>query len=125
MRVVIDASAAIALLVDGRSDPPVSVSEQLAPELILPEVLNVRRKLIRAKLEAPSVELIFALLDQFSIMSMKPYAREAAALAERLDHSPYDCFYVALAIAHDAKLVTRDQHLARKLVAHRLGNVVA
>ncbi len=125
MRVVIDASAAIALLVDAQQHEAIAASEQLAPELILPEILNVRRKLVRAKLEAPSIALIFELLDQFSIMSMKPHAREAAALSERLDHSLYDCFYVALAIANDAKLVTRDQRLARKLIDHNLGDVVA
>jgi predicted nucleic acid-binding protein len=125
VRVVIDASAAIALLVDAQQHEAIAASEQLAPELILPEILNVRRKLVRAKLEAPSIALIFELLDQFSIMSMKPHAREAAALSERLDHSLYDCFYVALAIANDAKLVTRDQRLARKLIDHNLGDVVA
>jgi predicted nucleic acid-binding protein len=125
VRVVVDASAAIALLVDERLSEAIPSSEHLAPELIVPEILNVRRKLIRANLDAPSLDVIFELLDRFSIHSMRPHARDAAALSERLDHSLYDCCYVALAIANDAKLVTRDQRLVRKLVAHDLGNVVA
>jgi predicted nucleic acid-binding protein len=36
-------------------------------------------------------------------------------IASQLDHPVYDCFYLALAEARDALLVTADRRLLRKL----------
>ena len=45
--------------------------------------------------------------------------RDAFMLAERLDHSVYDCAYLACAHHLDAPLLTADQHFVGK--AHQAG----
>jgi predicted nucleic acid-binding protein len=41
----------------------------------------------------------------------------AFELATELNHPAYDCFYLALALLRDVKLVTSDAHFLRKVVA--------
>jgi predicted nucleic acid-binding protein len=42
------------------------------------------------------------------------------ALAQRLDHPVYDCFYVALAQRERARLLTFDERLVKKLTSASL-----
>jgi predicted nucleic acid-binding protein len=42
---------------------------------------------------------------------LRPLAPRAAAMARELDHPVYDCFYLALAEAEEAPLITSDQRL--------------
>jgi len=42
-------------------------------------------------------------------------SRRAAAIALALDHPVYDCFYLALAEARDAPMVTADRRLLRRV----------
>ena len=44
-------------------------------------------------------------------------AARALAIAEELRHPAYDCFYLALAEAKDARLVTADRRFAQRLAA--------
>ncbi len=72
----------------------------VAPELILPEVLNAGWEAVRlglmvpAQLDAMAVELTpcFARLA-----GLAPLAASAARTALSIDHPVYDCFYLALA----------------------------
>ena len=89
----------------------------VAPELILPEVLNAGWKSVRlglmvpAQLDAMAVELTpcFARLA-----SLAPLATAAARTALEIDHPVYDCFYLALAELKSAPLVTADARLVAK-----------
>jgi predicted nucleic acid-binding protein len=42
-------------------------------------------------------------------------AERALAIAEELRHPAYDCFYLALAEAKEARLVTADRRFAQRL----------
>ena len=51
-------------------------------------------------------------------------AREALALATEINHSVYDCVYLALALQRDAKFVTLDEGFIRALALSRHGSSV-
>jgi len=115
--VVLDATAIIALLdrTTAVDDYVRAAHRVIAPDLAVAEVLNVRWKLWRAKLEAPALEDVFAVFDRISLVASLTLAGQAVDLAERLDHPVYDCLYAAAALHEGAQLVTADRHLARKL----------
>lgn len=46
---------------------------------------------------------------------LRPLAPRAAALARELDHPVYDCFYLALAEAEGAALITADRRLVESV----------
>ncbi len=97
----------------------------LAPELIVPELLNVRWKVARTGGFVPDVSAIMDLLARLTLEPMTEYATDAAAFAERLDHPVYDCFYVALAHRWNGIIITADHRLRRKLTANSLDHLVA
>jgi predicted nucleic acid-binding protein len=90
----------------------------VAPELIVAEVVNVVWKRLMAhavdRLQAADVprELprLFAELCPLATL-----AERALAIAEELRHPAYDCFYLALAEAKEARLVTADRRFAQRL----------
>jgi hypothetical protein len=89
-----------------------------APELILVEVANaLRRKERSGVLSAEAVAMAVAGLPRLFDMLLP--AREiigaAVALSQELDHSVYDCAYVAVAERLSAVLITSDEKLVRKL----------
>jgi predicted nucleic acid-binding protein len=52
------------------------------------------------------------------VLALRPTASlapRALELALNLDHPVYDCFYLALAEAETAQMVTADRHLERRL----------
>jgi predicted nucleic acid-binding protein len=54
----------------------------------------------------------------FPTISSKVLLEDAFQISTSFDRSVYDCFYVALAIASKATLVTADERLANALAAH-------
>jgi predicted nucleic acid-binding protein len=90
----------------------------VAPELIVAEVVNVVWKRLMAhavdRLQAADVprELprLFAELCPLATL-----AERALAIAEELRHPACDCFYLALAEAKEARLVTADRRFAQRL----------
>jgi predicted nucleic acid-binding protein len=48
----------------------------------------------------------------------------ALAYALAFPHSAYDCFYLALAVTRRLRLVTADEHFARKAAAKGAGDAV-
>jgi predicted nucleic acid-binding protein len=90
--------------------------ELLAPDLIVPEFTNVLWKRV-SRHECPrnAAESILALweVDRPSLIPSAPLASQAFQLATVLDQPVYDCFYLALALAIEAPLVTADRRLAR------------
>ena len=123
--IAIDASAAYQSLLGARSDNVLeSTSGLVAPDIIVGELLNSRWKNARAQLAAPTLEAILSFLKRVRIVPSLAYAIEAAELAERMNHPVYDCFYVALARRETLKLLTIDDHLMRKMRAHKYGSLL-
>ena len=50
-------------------------------------------------------------------MPTAPLRNRALALAMKLDHPAYDCFYLALAETEQVQMVTTDEHFIRKVQA--------
>jgi len=125
MILVVDASAAYELLTEGRCTASmVGAQDIIAPDLIVCELLNARWKVMRSGDKAPRLETILEFLERLRIMPSLLYAAQAAALAERLDHPVYDCFYVATAQREHAKLLTVDERLIRKLRSKTLARLL-
>lgn len=119
MTVVIDASAAVALLVDagpaGRWAERLLEREQLvAPHLMVVEVANIlRRAAARGEISADAGALAHADLLDLQV-DLFPYAPFASRIWELRDNlTAYDAWYVALAESLDAKVATLDGALCR------------
>ncbi len=90
--------------------------ELLAPDLIVPEFVNVLWKRVRRReCSHDTAQEILALwdVDRPSLVPSSHLAAHAFQLATTLDQSVYDCLYLALALAIEAPLMTADQQLAR------------
>ena len=92
----------------------------LAPQLMIAEVTDALRKHVRVRditLNQASTALK-SLPSWFSeIVPMQALASAALAIARKIEHSAYDCFYLALAESRSARLVTADARLVNR-VAH-------
>ncbi len=116
---VIDASAAVALLVDAGPDgawaDDTLVGQQLvAPHLMPVEVANIlRRAAARGELSWDAAALAHADLLALGIdlFPYEPFSGRVWELRENL--AAYDAWYVALAEALGARLATLDAALAR------------
>jgi len=105
----------------------VNPSARIAPDLIVAEVCNVARTKLRRGEITPEqatimVDELPGLLDE--LVPCAQIAVRALSIACALDHPSYDCFYVALAEARDARLVTADRRLRSKLASTRWAALV-
>lgn len=125
---IIDASVAIKLFTpEEHSDQAERLlqSENLsAPDLLAAEVANAFWRMIRqGKFAAPPTRL--SLLETFvpDLVPSVDLLQDSLALAVALDHPAYDCFYLALAIRRDERLITADRRfltaIATSTYAHR------
>ena len=114
---IVDASALVALLANGKGVPAMRGEELAAPDLLIPETLNVFWKLKRAGYRIPERSVVLTLLDEIRIVPSRSYAPRASELADLLDHPVYDCLYLALAEAEASVFLTADAVFARKLRA--------
>ncbi len=100
----------------------------VAPELILPEVLDAGWKAVRlglmlpAQLDAMAGELAPCFVR---LAGLTPLAAAAARAALEIDHPVYDCFYLALAELESAPLVTADTRLVARTRGTRWAGLVA
>jgi predicted nucleic acid-binding protein len=88
----------------------------LAPDLVVPEFANALwKKTRRGECSARDAAELWELweTDLPELLPSTELAPRALALANALDHSVYDCLYVAAAIEADAAFATADQTLAR------------
>ena len=125
---VVDASAAVKWYI------PESLSEQavrlldlsqesgavlLAPDLILPEIVNVLwKKHSRSELSADESRTITqSIVEEFPARLVPSLALLPAAIEIALAYgrTVYDCLYVALAAAEGVPLVTADERLANAM----------
>jgi predicted nucleic acid-binding protein len=120
--VVCDASVTLSWLVDGEESPvarqlPHGPAPLLAPTLLLVEVANALLSRIRRRQPVPPGYPEAALHElRNGAIAFAPDTElldGAVALARRLGHPVYDCFYLALCRREEALLATFDARLAR------------
>lgn len=128
MRVVLDANAAIEVALDGKAANELSQvlaksEEVIAPELLLPEIVNAIWKYHQfaefdlSKCEK-ALELAVGLVDR--LVSHREIYRDAFALSRaQKTRAAYDMFYLALALRENATLLTLDTTLKKE--ARRAG----
>ena len=129
--IVVDASIAAKWMVEepGRLDALkiLDLQEEIvAPDLIVPEVASVfRKKVIRGEMTLAQAEAglsaVGGLIGRF--VPCAGLAMEAWALSRRLDHSVYDCFYLACAVP-SARLVSADIRFVDKCRAAGFADIV-
>lgn len=89
-----------------------------APDLIGPELFNILWKRARRGEVSPDLATrIFAEIAGLQIRPSMPLMPSAWSIATSLDHSVYDCVYLALAKLIGCKLVTADRKLYDKVIA--------
>jgi len=116
MSLVVDASVAIKWFVEEvRSDAARAVlgsgEPLIAPDLVVPEACNAAwKKVRRGELSQEHGEAVARVLPMSfdRLVATAELAPRAFSLGHRLDHPLYDCFYIALAEAESAILVTDD-----------------
>lgn len=89
----------------------------IAPELIVVEVVNVIwRRLMADRIDRTQAAAAARELPQMfaELRPLAELAERALAIADELRHPAYGCFYLALAEARDAKLVTADRRFAER-----------
>ena len=92
------------------------------PDLLIAECANiVWKKVSLGGLTEPEAALAVGLLARADIelVPTRRLARRAVDLAILLDHSAYDCMYLALAETAKRPFVTADARLLRKLAVER------
>lgn len=126
---VVDASAAIAWLVDSQSSArstdfaeTLPTYRLIAPDVFAWEMANLLRRFAVAKVL--DLEEGLAMLSALNIThsSARPTRQvyELAPLARDLGLSLYDAAYLALAVEADAELVSRDTALLTAARAHAI-----
>src|SRR5450631_470069 len=117
MKWVVDASIAAKWLAPER-DSALAVAllddELLAPDLLFAEVANILwKKQIRAELDAAAAGAgaRWLLHVPIQVHACADLTTNALALAIRLQHPAYDCFYLALARLAGCFMVTADRQL--------------
>lgn len=117
MRLVIDTSVVVKWFVDEDGFELARVlidadAQRIAPELVLAETANVLQRKIRiGELTGPQAVDALRNLPYFfdRLVLSRDLVGHGFALSRTLDHSVYDCMYLALAIGDpDTKLVTSD-----------------
>src|SRR5262249_6882189 len=106
------ADQAIAVLRDG--------AKLIAPDFLIAEVCNAAWRSARLdRISQAQVDEIAANLPRFfdALVSASMLARRGVEIAAQLDHTVYDCLYLALAEAEQAGVVTADLHMIGKVRA--------
>lgn len=116
-KVVVDASVAAKWLAPepGSEAAQALLDEELvAPDLLYAEVANILwKKATRGEMTADAAGLAARWLLQvpMRIHDGASLFAQSVALAQRLGHPAYDCFYLAAAVRADCRLVTADRRL--------------
>ena len=120
MTLVVDASVALKWFLP---DQPLAAealsvvrrgSTLIAPDILIAEVCNAAWRSARlGRIGQDQVNEIAAILPRFfdALVDAALLAPRAVAIAAELDHPIYDCLYVALAEARQARLISADAQL--------------
>ena len=133
MRLVVDASVAIAYFVPERFSKGALLwlsgpHSLFAPDFLVVEAINVLwNKMRRGEITRAEAEDVPTALTRGDIplLASSRYAGTAWRMAGELDHSLYDCFYLALAAAEGGVLVTADKGFHRRVAASRWADRIA
>lgn len=130
--IVIDSSVAIKWVVrEPGHDAALQLFERqqvmAAPDLLIPEVANILRKKLRGgeitlEQAEQGVDGISAAIGV--IIPSAPLARQALDFARKLDHSAYDCFFLA-AVQPPSMLISADRIFVAKCRQYGLADRVA
>jgi predicted nucleic acid-binding protein len=96
----------------------VGENELYAPDLLLSEIANVAwKKTVRGEIHAPqATQIVAACLEGVpSILPSANFVERALQMALALDHSVYDCLYLACAEMIGGVLVTSDVAFCRQV----------
>jgi predicted nucleic acid-binding protein len=89
-----------------------------APELLIPECANILwKKTQRGEMTKETALLAARLLEraEIELCPTRMLLEPATRLAIELDHSAYDCLYLALAVERGCQFVTADERIIRKI----------
>jgi predicted nucleic acid-binding protein len=123
MALIVDASVALKWFID---EPGSAVARRLwrdepelpAPDLIVAEVCNAAWRKVRLGQIHPAQARRIGARLRHGVLEFRPTAPLAARaieLALALDRPVYGCFYLALAEAEEAELVTADLRLENRV----------
>jgi predicted nucleic acid-binding protein len=90
----------------------------IAPDMLIAEVCNGAWRSARlGRISHNQVNEIAGVLPRFfdALVGAPMLAPRAVAIAGELDHPVYDCLYVTLAEARQARFVTADRRLVERL----------
>lgn len=129
---VVDASVAVKwFLAEQGRDVAMTIIRSgealVAPDIVVFEVSNVlRRKQRQGLIEARQVTAALETMALCFSRLLPPteVAQEAVKLSMALDHSVYDCAYLACAALFGAPLVTADHVFAAKVVGTPAGHLI-
>jgi predicted nucleic acid-binding protein len=129
--IVVDASVAVKWFVaeQGHSSAVTLLDQRqdlIAPDLIFPETVNVLwKKLRKGEITSDqSFHACHALPEFFErIVATRDLIVEAFELAKQIDHSVYDCIYLACAQQQGTKLVTADKKFIDRVSQTGLGHL--
>ncbi|MBF0135776.1 MAG: type II toxin-antitoxin system VapC family toxin [Magnetococcales bacterium] len=98
----------------------------LAPEWLVAEVTSVAWKMVKADMATDALvhRMLKELPIYFSLVPMAGLSHSAYRLSRELNHSPYDCYYLALAERENAPMVTADRRLVSKLTGTSWASMV-
>ena len=117
MKWVVDASVAAKWLAPEPDSPLAEAlldDELIVPDLLFAEVGNILwKKQMRAEMDAATTQVgaRWLLQVRLQVHDSASLLSDALALALKLQHPAYDCFYLALAQRVNVPLVTADRRL--------------
>jgi predicted nucleic acid-binding protein len=122
MTLVVDASVALRwcfpLSGSDRAEKLLRSPDRLiAPDLIIAEVTNAAWKFVTFDQVPEDVarSAVTQVINAFEeLVPISDLRERALAIAIQLRHPAYDCFYLALAEHHEARLITADERLIRR-----------
>jgi predicted nucleic acid-binding protein len=131
MTVVVDASVAVQWVLQAddstQSYNLLRDDRLIAPDLVLVEIANAVWKAVRFANFPISIamEAIAETENGFDeFVSSRDLKERALAIAIELQHSAYDCFYLALAEQRGCQLVTADARLLRRCAETPFAGIV-
>jgi len=125
MTIVVDASVAVRWTIEmplsDRAEAVLRSGKQLiAPDFIIVETANafyfsIKGRTDRVQRALDGLEFLPRWFAE--LVPATTLRHRAMAYAMEMEHPLYDCFYLALAVARGAQLVTTDEHFIRKVNA--------
>lgn len=119
MTLLIDASVAIKWIVPEEDSDRANdwlTRDLAAPDFLLIELSNILWKKARAAelLAAQALAGLAMVQNALEFLPVRGLERRALEIGFALDHSTYDCFYLALSETVGMKILTADKRLIRK-----------